>query len=76
MMRAFLVVGLVALLGACVSRQIPEPPVNLAGTSWRLVYFQPFGGNPVVPPRVDRYTLDFGADGVLALGLEIGRAHV
>jgi heat shock protein HslJ len=74
MTRAFLVVGLIALLGACVSRQIPEPPANLAGTSWRLVYFQPFGGSPVVPPRVDRYTLDFGADGTLALGLDCNRA--
>jgi len=76
MMRAFLVVGLVALLGACVSRQIPEPPANLAGTSWRLVYFQPgaAGENPVVPPRVDRYTADFGADGTLALGLDCNRA--
>jgi para-nitrobenzyl esterase len=74
MMRALLVVGLVALLGACVSRQIPEPPANLAGTSWRLVYFQPSVGNPVVPPRVDRYTLDFGADGTLALGLDCNRA--
>jgi heat shock protein HslJ len=74
MKRAFLVVGLLALLGACVSRQIPEPPANLAGTSWRLVYFQPSGGNPVVPPRVDRYTADFGADGTLALGLDCNRA--
>ena len=77
-MRMILVVGVVALLGACVSqqRQIPEPPANLAGTSWRLVYFQPpgAGANPVVPPRVDRYTLDFGADGTLALGLDCNRA--
>ena len=76
MMRSILVVGLVALLGACASPQIPEPPVNLSGTSWRLVYFQPpgAGANPVVPPRVDRYTLDFGTDGTLALGLDCNRA--
>jgi heat shock protein HslJ len=75
-MRAILVVGLAAVLGACASPRIPEPPVNLAGTSWRLVYFQPpeTGANPVVPPRVDRYTLDFGADGTLALGLDCNRA--
>jgi heat shock protein HslJ len=76
MMRAFLVVALAALLGACTSRQIPDPPANLAGTSWRLVYFQPSGAgaNPVVPPRVDRYTADFRADGTLALGLDCNRA--
>lgn len=76
MMRAILVVGLAAVLGACASPQTPEPPANLAGTSWRLVYFQPSGAgeNPVVPPRVDRYTLDFGADGTLALGLDCNRA--
>jgi para-nitrobenzyl esterase len=74
MVRAFLVVGLVALLGAGTSRQIPEPPANLAGTSWRLVYFQPATGNPVVPPRVDRYTAAFGGDGTLALGLDCNRA--
>jgi heat shock protein HslJ len=74
MMRTILVFGAVALLGACASPRTPEPPVNLAGTSWRLVYFQPSGGNPVVPPRVDRYTLDFGADGTLALGLDCNRA--
>jgi heat shock protein HslJ len=76
MMRAILVVGLAAVLGACASPRIPEPPVNLAGTSWRLVYFQPpeTGANPIVPPRVDRYTLDFGADGTLALGLDCNRA--
>jgi heat shock protein HslJ len=76
MMRAFLAAGLVALLAACTSRPMPEPPANLAGTSWRLVYFQPgtVGANPVVPPRVDRYTADFLADGTLALGLDCNRA--
>jgi len=76
MMHVILVFVMAALLGACVSRQIPEPPANLAGTSWRLVYFQPSGAgaNPVVPPRVERYTLDFGADGTLALRLDCNRA--
>ena len=78
MVRAILVIGVAVLLAACMSqqRQIPEPPVNLAGTSWRLLYFQPSGSgaNPIVPPRVDRYTLDFGADGTLALGLDCNRA--
>jgi heat shock protein HslJ len=76
MMRAILAVCLSALLAACTSRQIPDPPANLAGTSWRLVYFQPgeAGTNPVVPPRVERYTADFGADGTLALGLDCNRA--
>ncbi|MBN9085801.1 MAG: META domain-containing protein [Reyranella sp.] len=75
MLRSILVVGLAAL-SACASPQLPEPPANLAGTSWRLVYFQPSGAgaNPVVPPRVGRYTADFGVDGTLALGLDCNRA--
>jgi heat shock protein HslJ len=74
MTRAFLVVF--ALLAACTSRQIPDPPANLAGTSWRLVYFQPSeaGANPIVPPRFERYTADFNADGTLALALDCNRA--
>lgn len=76
MMRMILVIGMAALLGACAPPQTPEPPANLAGTSWGLVYFQPSGGgaNPVVPPRVDRYTADFRADGTLALRLDCNRA--
>jgi len=78
MPRAIRIVGFVALLAACTAQRapLPEPRVNLAGTSWRLVYFQPPepGSNPVVPPRVERYILDFGADGMLALGLDCNRA--
>lgn len=76
MIRTIVVVCVAALLAACTSRQIPDPPANLAGTSWRLVYFQPSeaGANPIVPPRVERYTADFKADGTLALGLDCNRA--
>jgi para-nitrobenzyl esterase len=78
MLRAILAVGSVALLAACSSHQpqAQQAPADLAGTSWRLVYFQPpgAGANPVVPPRVEGYTMAFQADGTLALGLDCNRA--
>jgi heat shock protein HslJ len=55
--------------------QIQEPAVQLAGSAWRLVHFQSSDDaiGTVIPPRVERYTLNFGADGALALRLDCNR---
>jgi heat shock protein HslJ len=57
-----------------VSSSSPAAQV-LAGTTWRLVRFQSSDDaiGAVVPPRVERYTLAFGNEGVLALGLDCNR---
>lgn len=56
--------------------QIQEPVQNLAGTKWRLVHFQSSDDaiGKIVPPNVERYTLDFMADGSLAMQLDCNRA--
>lgn len=56
--------------------QVQEPLARLEGTTWRLVHFQSSDDaiGTVVPPRVERYTLHFMADGALALALDCNRA--
>ena len=41
---------------------------------WSVDAFKAAGANPVVPPRVERYTADFKSDDTLALGLDCNRA--
>lgn len=55
--------------------QIQEPLAHLEGTLWRLIHFQSSDDaiGTVVPPRVERYTLNFMSDGALALGLDCNR---
>lgn len=56
--------------------QIQEPLASLEGTSWKLVHFQSSDDaiGIVVPPRLERYTMTFGADGSLAMQLDCNRA--
>lgn len=56
--------------------QIQEPLASLEGTSWRLVHFQSSDDaiGIVIPPRVERYSMTFGADGTLAMQLDCNRA--
>ena len=56
--------------------QIQEPLASLGGTSWKLVHFQSSDDaiGTIVPPRVERYTMTFGADGTLAMQLDCNRA--
>jgi heat shock protein HslJ len=57
--------------------QIQEPVPQLPGTRWRLVHFQSSDDaiGTVVPPRVERYEISFGADGRAALMLDCNRAN-
>ena len=56
--------------------QVQEPAASLSGTSWTLVHFQSSDDavGTVVPSNVERYTLQFGADGALVLRLDCNRA--
>jgi hypothetical protein len=56
--------------------QIVEPVTSLADTSWRFVHFQSSDDRigTVVPPRVERYTMEFKPDGMVSLGLDCNRA--
>lgn len=57
--------------------QIQEPRRSLAGTSWSLVHFQSSDDSigKIVPPRLERYSLQFAADGTLSLQLDCNRAR-
>jgi heat shock protein HslJ len=57
--------------------QIQPPRMTLAGTSWTLIHFQSSDDSigKIVPPRPERYTLRFAADGGLALQLDCNRAR-
>lgn len=50
---------------------------TLAGTGWRLIHFQSSDDTigTKTPPNADRYTLQFSADGSLALRLDCNRAN-
>lgn len=55
--------------------QIEPPVMTLGGTRWRLVHFQSSDDaiGTVIPPRVERYVLEFLPDGALAMQLDCNR---
>jgi para-nitrobenzyl esterase len=55
--------------------QVEPPMLTLEGTTWRLVHFQSSDDTigTLVPPRIDRYTAEFMADGSLAMQLDCNR---
>lgn len=57
--------------------QIQPPVQTLAGSKWRLVHFQSSDDaiGIKVPPSVERYNIEFMADGNVALQLDCNRAR-
>ncbi|MBL0924924.1 MAG: META domain-containing protein [Sphingomonadaceae bacterium] len=57
--------------------QIQPPVPSLAGSKWRLVYFQSSDDaiGTKIPPSVERYNMEFMADGNVALQLDCNRAR-
>lgn len=57
--------------------QIQPTMLPLDGTSWQLVHFQSSDDaiGTIVPPRVERYTMEFRPDGGLALQLDCNRGN-
>lgn len=58
-------------------RDQAAPARTLAGTGWRLIHFQSSDDaiGTKTPPNAERYTLQFAADGGLALRLDCNRAN-
>jgi heat shock protein HslJ len=90
-MRQFLFVcaALAFVAGGCTSTnnssaessanqpQIQEPRQELAGTTWRLVHFQSSDDDigKIIPPNLEKYTLQFMPDGKLAMQLDCNRGN-
>lgn len=55
--------------------QIQEPRQELGGTTWRLVHFQSSDDaiGKIIPPNLEKYTLQFMPDGKLAMQLDCNR---
>lgn len=62
--------------GARQCRDQSAPARTLAGTGWRLIHFRSSDDaiGTKTPPNAERYTLQFAADGSLALRLDCNRA--
>lgn len=80
MKALFVPLGLAAIAAAGCSMsmqepQVQEPAPSLTGTTWRLVHFQSSDDTigTIVPPNVERYTLQFMPDGALAMRLDCNR---
>src|SRR5262247_3826339 len=69
----YLLIALLAItLGCAQTKQAPE---GLAGTSWQLVKFQGGDGKVLAPDDKSKYTLAFGADGVVSARIDCNRGR-
>jgi len=57
-------------LAACATA-----PVGLGGTAWQLVKFQGGDGKTLVPDDGSKYTIEFFADGSVAMRIDCNRAR-
>jgi len=60
------------LLAACATT---TGPVSLAGTAWQLVKFQGGDGTTQTPDDGAKYTVEFLADGAVAMRIDCNRAR-
>jgi len=60
------------LLAACATT---TGPLDLAGTAWQLVRFQGSDGRTLVPDDPAKYTIEFLADGAVAMRIDCNRAR-
>jgi len=60
------------LLAACATT---TGPVGLGGTAWQLVKFQGSDGQTLVPDDRSKYTIEFLADGSVAMRVDCNRAR-
>jgi heat shock protein HslJ len=76
--RAVLAMSISCLLGVCASPVAGQTASNgtaLAGTSWQLVRFQGGDDTVLTPDDGAKYTLAFGADGVVAARIDCNRGR-
>ena len=62
----------VLALAACATT---TGPVGLAGTAWQLVKFQGSDGKTLTPDDPARYTVEFFADGSVAMRIDCNRGR-
>jgi para-nitrobenzyl esterase len=60
------------LLAACATS---TDPVSLGGTAWQLVKFRGSGGRTITPDDPAKYTIEFLADGAVAMRIDCNRAR-
>jgi len=60
------------LLAACATT---TGPVNLGGTAWQMVKFQGSDGTTLAPDDRTKYTIEFLADGAVAMRIDCNRAR-
>jgi len=72
-MRLFFVS--LALLVACAQMAPQGASAGLGGTSWQLLKFQGGDGAVLTPDDKSKYTLAFGADGVMRARIDCNRAQ-
>jgi len=64
------------LLASCATTQAPpKASPGLAGTSWQLVKFQGGDDTTLTPDDRTKYTIEFGADGVVSTRLDCNRGR-
>lgn len=63
------------LMTGCAQTPSPTEPATLAGTAWQLVQFQGGDDTLLVPDDKAKYTLRFGADGMVAVRVDCNRGR-
>jgi para-nitrobenzyl esterase len=63
------------LTSGCAQAPQQTASTALGGTSWQLVKFQGGDGTIVTPDEGSKYTLAFGADGVLSARIDCNRGR-
>ena len=67
--------SLLLLILAAACTQLGAPQARLEGTSWQLVRFKGGDGALLEPDERAKYTLAFGADGVMSGRIDCNRAR-
>jgi para-nitrobenzyl esterase len=76
--RIGLAVAVIAAVSGCASRDLSPSGSggpSLEGTSWQLVRFQGGDDTVLTPDDRSKYTLAFGADGMVAVRLDCNRGR-
>jgi para-nitrobenzyl esterase len=70
-----LLLAALLLTSSCARLPPQEAPVGLGGTSWQLVRFQGGDDKVLVPDDKTKYTIAFGADGMVSARIDCNRGR-
>lgn len=70
-----LLLSVLLLTASCARMPPQEAPGGLGGTSWQLVRFQGGDDKVLVPDDKAKYTIAFGADGVVNARIDCNRGR-